>query len=85
MACRLFGTKPLLEPILAYRQLDSWEQMWNFNQNSKFFVPENVSDNIFCEIVAILSKGNELIRSFSLPDSDAVIKVKSFILWIRLR
>ena len=27
MACRLFGTKPLPEPILAYCQLDSWEQI----------------------------------------------------------
>ena len=25
MACRLFGAKPLLEPMLAYCQLDSWE------------------------------------------------------------
>ena len=27
MACRLFGAKPLPEPILAYCQLDSWEQI----------------------------------------------------------
>ena len=27
MACRLFGTKPLPEPMLAYCQLDSWEQI----------------------------------------------------------
>ena len=27
MACRLFGAKPLLEPMLAYCQLDSWEQI----------------------------------------------------------
>ena len=27
MACRLFDTKPLPEPILAYCQLDSWEQI----------------------------------------------------------
>ena len=26
MACRLFGAKPLSEPMLAYCQLDSWEQ-----------------------------------------------------------
>ena len=26
MACRLFGAKPLPEPVLAYCQLDSWEQ-----------------------------------------------------------
>ena len=27
MACRLFGAKPLPEPMLAYWQLDSWEQI----------------------------------------------------------
>ena len=27
MACRLFGTKPLPESMLAYCQLDSWEQI----------------------------------------------------------
>ena len=27
MACRLFGTKPLAEPMLACSQLDSWEQL----------------------------------------------------------
>ena len=27
MACRLFGTKPLPEPVLAYCQLDSWEHI----------------------------------------------------------
>ena len=27
LACRLFGAKPLPEPMLAYWQLDSWEQI----------------------------------------------------------
>ena len=27
MACRLFGAKPLPEPMLAYCQLDPWEQV----------------------------------------------------------
>ena len=27
MACRLFGAKPLPEPMLAYCQLDSWEHI----------------------------------------------------------
>ena len=27
MACRLFGTKPLPEPMMTYCQLDSWEQI----------------------------------------------------------
>ena len=27
MACHLFGAKPLPKPMLAYRQLDSWERI----------------------------------------------------------
>ena len=30
---------------------------WNFNHNKKNFIHENASENIFCEIVAILSRG----------------------------
>ena len=35
MACRQFGAKPLPEPLLAYCELDSWEQIlvkfeWEF-------------------------------------------------------
>ena len=29
MACRLFSAKPLPEPMLAYCQLDSWEQIFS--------------------------------------------------------
>ena len=28
---------------------------WNFNQNSQLFIRENASENIICEVVAILS------------------------------
>ena len=38
MACRLFGAKPLLEPMLAYCKLHSWEQI---SVNSVIFVKEN--------------------------------------------
>ena len=30
---------------------------WNFNQNTKFFIHENPSENIVCEMTAILSQG----------------------------
>ena len=33
---------------------------WNFNQNTKFSIRENVSENIVCEITAILSKGRSV-------------------------
>ena len=46
MAWRLFGAKPLSEPMLTYCQLDSWEQ--NSFQNTKFFINENAFENPFC-------------------------------------
>ena len=33
---------------------------WNFNQNTKLFIHANASENIICEMVAILSRGDEL-------------------------
>ena len=30
---------------------------WNFNQNIKLFIHENASENIICEMAAILSTG----------------------------
>ena len=43
MACHLFSTKPLSDPILAYYQLDHWEQISvnHLNQNTMIFVQEN--------------------------------------------
>ena len=35
---------------------------WNFNQNTKLFINENASENIVCEMAAILSGGDELNR-----------------------
>ena len=57
MACRLFGAKPISKPALAYYQFDPRER---FNQNSKLSIHENASENIVCEMAAILSRGDEL-------------------------
>ena len=35
--------------------------MWNFNQNTKFFIHENASDYIVGEMAAILSGEDELM------------------------
>ena len=41
MACRLFGPKPLSEPMLAFYQLDPWEQsLVTFDLNSIIFSQE---------------------------------------------
>ena len=59
MAFRLFGAKPLSEPTLGYCHY--WILMnnlqWNFNQYTKLFIHENASEDILCEVVAILSRG----------------------------
>ena len=36
---------------------------WNFNQNTKFVINENASENIVCEMAAFLSRGDELWMS----------------------
>ena len=57
MACRLFGTKPLSELMLAYCQLGLWEQIqWNFNQNSNIFIKENEFENVIRKIATIFSR-----------------------------
>ena len=46
MACRLFGAKPLPEPMLVYCQLASWMFQWNLNRNFIIFTEENAFENI---------------------------------------
>ena len=68
MAWRLFGAKPLPEPMLSYCQLDPWEQLqWNLNQNKKFFIHtlENVvSENgtRFFQVAKSYLNANELLK-----------------------
>ena len=58
MAWRLFGAKPLPEPMLTYCQLDPGKKcQWNLSKNSKIFIQENAFENVVCEMAAILSRG----------------------------
>ena len=58
MACRLFGPKPLSQPMLDLCQLDRGNKLqWNLNENSKLFIHENAFENSICEMAAILSRG----------------------------
>ena len=41
MACRLFGAKPLPEPVLAYCQLDSCEQISVKFESESYHIQEN--------------------------------------------
>ena len=67
MTWRLFGAKPLSEPVIGYCQLDPKEQTWNFNQNIKLFIHENKSENVVCEMAAILSRGRLVNRALVPP------------------
>ena len=50
MDCRLFGANPLSEPMLAFHQLDHWEQIsFNLNQNATVFIPENQLETVVYE------------------------------------
>ena len=56
MACRLFGTKPLPDPMLTSCQLDPYEQTSvKFGSNSKLFI--HAFENIVCDLAVILSNG----------------------------
>ena len=60
MACRLFGPKPLPEPVLAYCQLNSWEKNhWNSNRNSIIFIQEIAFENVTCQDGDHFVQGNE--------------------------
>ena len=58
MVCRPFGAKPLSKSMLVFiNWTRSNKLQWNFNQTTKFFFHENVSEYIVCEMAAILSRG----------------------------
>ena len=40
---------------------------WNFNQSAKHFINENASENIVCEMAAILPRGGDELIDLSLP------------------
>ena len=52
MACRIFCAEPLAEPMLTLRN----KLHWHFHRNTKFFIHENASENIVCEMAASLSR-----------------------------
>ena len=50
MACHLFGAKPLPEPMLAYCQVDSWEQISvKFESEFYHFIQENALEIVVCQ------------------------------------
>ena len=63
MACHLNSAKPLPEPRFTYC---NWTLrntfQWNSNQKTKIFIHENSSENIICEMAAILRGGDKLTQ-----------------------
>ena len=59
MACRLFSAKSLSKPLLFYffNQTLRYKFQWKSDQNTNLFIHEIASENIFCEMAAILSRG----------------------------
>ena len=56
MTCRLFGAKPLSEPMLVY--LDTYEQISvSYESNMTIFIKETALETIFCKMSAILVLG----------------------------
>ena len=59
MACRLFGAKPLSEPMLECWNIvnlnDRNKLKWNRKRNSYIFIKENAFENV-CEMAAIFSR-----------------------------
>ena len=55
----------LSEPMLTLCQLDPLEQtsIWILGRNTKFFIHENAFENVVCEMVAILSRWEELFNT----------------------
>ena len=47
---------------------------WNLNQNTKLFIHENASENIICEMLPILSRGDEL-RGAAVACTGEVIEL----------
>ena len=57
MACRLASTRSLPEPMLDYWQLNIRNKLqWNLKPNSYIFVQVNASEDVVCEMAAILSR-----------------------------
>ena len=53
MGCRMFGAKPLSEPMLDYCQVV--EQISVKLESNTIFSQENASENVVCKMSAILS------------------------------
>ena len=87
MACRLFGAKPLPEQMLAYCQLDSWEQISvKFEFEFYHFHPRKCMQNVVCKMSAILSRGSWLLTDAQYASHHLVAAAFHCIIsWLQLQ
>ena len=66
MACRLFGAKPLSEPMMEYfsKRLCQIRNkfQWNFNRDVNIFIQENAFENVVVEMSAIFCRPQCVIK-----------------------
>ena len=75
MDCCLFGTKPLPEPMLAYCQLDSWEQISvTFKSEFIIFIRENAFEIVVCQNGSHFVQG-EMPKPMITQVTDAYISL----------
>ena len=71
MARRLFGSKPLSKPMLGCYRMDHKKKLQWILITMQNFIRENVTENIFCEIAVIFSRGrwvNHIIMLWDMRD-----------------
>ena len=70
--CSIYGTKSLPEPVLACRQLDSWEQILvKFDYKSFYiiFIQENAFEIVFCQ------NGGHFVQGAQLNEASRHIAI----------
>ena len=81
MACRLFGTKPLPEPMLADCQLDAQEQTSvKFESKYKLFIDENAFQNVFCQIGDHFVQGRWVNAAIM---GNVIVMQETHLMWYR--
>ena len=85
MACRLFGAKPLPEPMLAYCQLDPWEQ--NFSFMKIHLRISSVKFQPFCHGLNVLTKSTAVTNVEQRWSNSEFAKTSehSFSQWVSCR
>ena len=73
MACRLLGAKPLPQPTMTFCQLNPEDPTpMKSESKCKIFIHENESENVVCEMTAIVSRSHCVNILFYLCPSNSL-------------